>query len=114
MDSFRGAISFNPSYADVFNYLGVALAESGDPEAALPEFRQALERNPDFFLARWNYGILLGETGREPDAARELGILLEREPTNPVFRQQLAAIGDRDRAAAENTGRLGERTHADP
>jgi lipoprotein NlpI len=41
-------VLFNPRFADVHNFLGVAYGELEQRAAAIAEFRQAIEYNPDY------------------------------------------------------------------
>ena len=54
----------HPDYADVQNALGVALALTGNLEAALSSFDAALALNGAYAEAHLNRAIVLGELGR--------------------------------------------------
>lgn len=76
------AIKFRADFADVHNYLGVALAEQEEWEDAIAAFRKALEVNADYLVSRLNLAFALAELGRDAEAIDELKIVLAHEPDN--------------------------------
>ncbi len=61
-------------------WLGMALDDAGQPEAALAAFRKALEIDPESYEARHNLGYLLRSSGRPEEAVATLAPLLEKRP----------------------------------
>ena len=82
IEDFRQAILFNPNFADVHNYLGVALGEIERWDDAIPAFRRALEANPEYHVARLNLAFALAHADHDKEAAEELRLVLLKEPNN--------------------------------
>ena len=59
----KKAIAVNPSYAEAYNNLGIALKKQGNLQAAVDAYRQALAVNPSYAEAYFNLGIALNEQG---------------------------------------------------
>ncbi len=75
-------IELCPRFADVHNYLGVALAEQELLAEACVAFEKSVELNADYIVAWLNLAyarFALGETPAASDALREV---LRREPDN--------------------------------
>lgn len=81
--SYRTAESVGYTYPDLYNNLGVVLAQQGREEEAERAFRRSLERNDRFVEAYKNYGLLLVNQGRSREARRIIGRGLELSPQNP-------------------------------
>jgi tetratricopeptide (TPR) repeat protein len=58
---YKKAIQINPTYADTFNNLGLALQEKGQIEEAELAFNQAIKIDPDYAYAYYNLGNVLME-----------------------------------------------------
>jgi len=71
---------------------GMALLETGDPEAAAREFRRELEKNPNEFDSNLNLGALLRQERRLEEALPFLQHALRVRPKSPAARYQLAAL----------------------
>ena len=82
VEDFREASLFNPNFADVHNYIGVALGELERWVEAVAAFRKALLANPEYPFARLNLAFALAEAGHEKDAVEELRGILALEPNN--------------------------------
>jgi tetratricopeptide (TPR) repeat protein len=82
VDDFRMASQFNPNFADVHNYIGVALGELLRWDESIAAFRRALEANPEYPFARLNLAFALAEAGHDRQAVEELRAILAREPNN--------------------------------
>lgn len=72
-----------PKFADVHNYLGVALAEGGQPEAAMASFHNAVEINRAYLTAWLNLAYTAYDLGEMAVARRALAAALAQEPDNP-------------------------------
>ncbi len=98
IEELQIAAGLCPRFADVHNYLGVALAESGRMEDAVDAFRASVQINPAY-AAAWLNLAYTGEAIGDLDLAREaLDPVLAREPDNgPAqhLRSELAAARDR-------------------
>ncbi len=71
-----------PRYADVHNYLGVALAEQGLHEPAVEAFLASVRINPEYLVAWLNMAFVAHEVGDQKLAREALAEVLEREPDN--------------------------------
>lgn len=92
IEDFRLASQFNPNFADVHNYIGVALGELLRWEESIAAFRRALEANPEYPFARLNLAFALAEAGHEREAVEELRAILAREPNNEPARVRLEEL----------------------
>ncbi|MES1261444.1 MAG: tetratricopeptide repeat protein, partial [Acidobacteriota bacterium] len=72
IDTFRRVVALEPSSAEARLNLGIALADAGKPEAALPEFTEAARLAPGAPAAHYNRGRVLKDLGRLQEAATEL------------------------------------------
>src|SRR6266699_671099 len=75
----RAAIALDPSCGGYF-WLGNALREQGEPEAAATMFRKHLEMDPLDALGRCNLGLALGHAGHHQDALAEFQTVLQDQP----------------------------------
>ena len=71
-----------PRFADVQNYLGVALAEGTEREAACDAFRRSVEINPGYLVAWLNLAYVCFSLDDVEQARLCLQEVLEREPDN--------------------------------
>jgi len=106
VEDFRQAVQFNPTFADVHNYLGVACGELEQWEDAIAAFRRALEVNSQYLVARLNLAFALAHASREKEAIEELSLILTKEPNNQPALAKLEELSaprrDRTRAQGEN------------
>ena len=91
-EALREAILLNPNYADLQNYLGIALAESGQHEEAIRSFRESIRLNPRYSIARLNLAYALSGPDDAKEAVEVLEKLLEEDPTNTPARTRLDEI----------------------
>lgn len=78
--AYLGAIV--PESAELHNVLGLALAERGQLDAAIVEFRQALQLAPDNAPAHWHLGAALASQGAHVEATAHLARSVELDPAN--------------------------------
>jgi tetratricopeptide (TPR) repeat protein len=96
-----------PTYANLYNMLGVIAGQRGASEEAVALFRQALNLNPTYTEARLNLTLSLAETGSYDQAAQEMS-KLQSEETATSRRLGLGIRGKLANAHAE----LGRKYHA--
>ncbi|MEN6521348.1 MAG: tetratricopeptide repeat protein [Armatimonadota bacterium] len=89
------ALSIQPSYADIRNWLGVVYLADEEPSKALVEFSRALEINPNFTAARLNAASAFIRLGCTEEAANSYRRVLEIDPDNAEAREGLADIDPR-------------------
>lgn len=101
---FQGVVALAPGSPHAHNHLGYALAEHGDHESALAQYRRALELSPAFSDARYNLARTLAQLGRREEALDAYQRLLVGEPddvrTLNSLGSLLADLGRFDEAAA--------------
>lgn len=76
------AAALRPRFADVHNYLGVALAEQGLFEESVAAFRRSVWINPGYLVAWLNLAFTCNELGWKEETWQALGEVLKREPEN--------------------------------
>lgn len=109
-DALREAILLSPGYADLHNYLGVALAESGELAGAVTSFRESVRLNPRYSIARLNLAYALSDNDGVKEAEAILETLLETDPHNSPAKARLGEI----RASRVDPRRLEVRRGARP
>jgi predicted Zn-dependent protease with MMP-like domain len=80
---------------------GVALAQLGDPKAALERLEAALAARPDDLDAAIERGLVLFDLCRFDEARRALLAVLRREPDEPWALHTLGLLAERRGEAAE-------------
>ena len=88
--NFRHTLQVTRDNYLVNNYLGVALAQQGEPEAAIPEFQEALRINSDNAEAHNNLGRALSGTGNLAAAIQEYQEALRINPEMTMAQNNLA------------------------
>jgi len=83
------AAALDPGYADAYNELGLARAETGALSAAETAFRKAVSLRPEHWEAHSNLGLLLHRTGRLEPAVHSLRRALELQPRSPEVLKNL-------------------------
>src|SRR5205823_5632368 len=82
---------------------GPSLDNSAGKEAidryreAISEYEKALEIEPEQPAIHRNLGLVLARLGRTSDAILHLRKVLQYQPNEPVAREMLDTLGDRDR-----------------
>lgn len=78
----RTCIELCPRFADVYNYLGVALAEQEELAEACVAFEKSVDLNADYIVAWLNLAYTRFASGDENAASDALREVLRREPDN--------------------------------
>ena len=87
---FRKALGIQPRYADIRNYLGLALLAAGHAEDAIDEFEAALEINPNFVAAMVNAGEACVALGDKTQAAQYYQAALALDPDQADVAEKLS------------------------
>lgn len=87
---YLGAIV--PESADLHNLFGIALAERGQLDNALAEFREALRLAPDSAATHWHLGAALASGGARQEAIAHLRRSVQLDPSNSQARYDLASL----------------------
>jgi spermidine synthase len=88
--AYLGAIV--PESVEVHDYLGIALAEKGQLDEAIAQFRQSLELDPDSARTHWHLGAALASNGARQDAIVHLRRSIELDPANARVHADLASL----------------------
>jgi spermidine synthase len=88
--AYLGAVV--PDTADVHNDLGIALAERGQIDAAIAEFRQALQLDPRSAPTLWHLGSAFASKGDLAAAADYLRTSVQLDPANADARHDLDTV----------------------
>ena len=86
--------SARPSKAETYNARGVELAQAGNVEEAIAEFRRALSADPKNFKAHNNLGVLYKQKGLTAQAINEYKAASKADPANPVPYKNMAILYD--------------------
>jgi spermidine synthase len=87
---YLGAIV--PESADLHNVLGLGLAQRGQLDAAILEFRHALQLDADDAAAHWHLGVALVQKGDPRDALMHLERSVELDPENSQAQSDLGLL----------------------
>ncbi|MDI6807772.1 MAG: tetratricopeptide repeat protein [Candidatus Eisenbacteria bacterium] len=71
-EEYMKALKLNPTYADLYNRLGLLRGERGENEKALADFRKAVDINPDYMEAHMSLYVLLSKMGMVGEAGKNL------------------------------------------
>lgn len=88
--AYLGAIV--PESAETHNVLGLALAERGELEPAIVEFRRALALEPANAAAHWHLGAALASRGAHAEATTHLARAVELDPRNSQAHSDLGVM----------------------
>jgi lipoprotein NlpI len=108
VEDLREAARFNPNFADVHNYLGVACGELERWQEAIESFRRALEVNEEYQVARLNLAFALDHAGQTTPAIEELRAILSRDPENQAALAKLEELQDTPRERTRVAGESNE------
>lgn len=86
-----GAIKLNPDLPGLESYYGMALLQTGDPDAASAAFREELARNPNDINSNLALGQILTIAGKFPEAIPLLERALQLRPQST---DALLALGE--------------------
>jgi Flp pilus assembly protein TadD len=86
--------SVRPSKAEAHNARGFELAQAGDVEGAIAEFRRAVSADPKNFKAHNNLGVLYKQKGLTAQAINEYQAASKADPANPVPYKNMAILYD--------------------
>jgi len=93
----KKAITIQPDYPDLHNYLGIAYGNAGMVDDAIEEFETALKINPKYIKARLNLALVLYENERYPEAKSNIESVLQVQPDNQLannLRAELETVGE--------------------
>lgn len=102
----------HPDYASAHVVLGRVLADLGEDDAAVGEFRRVLELDRHNLVALRSLGELAARAGRNDEASHYYGELAVLDPTDPQIQDTLRRLSDR--AAAGGAPARAEPAAADP
>jgi len=88
--AYLGAIV--PESAETHNVLGVALAERGELDAAIAEFRRGLALDASNAAAHWHLGAALASRGDAGEATSHLARAVELDPSNSQAHSDLGLV----------------------
>jgi predicted Zn-dependent protease len=86
--------SVRPSKTEAHNVRGFELAQAGDVEGAIAEFRRAVSADPKNFKAHNNLGVLYKQKGLSAQAISEYMAASKADPTNPLPYKNMAILYD--------------------
>lgn len=89
--AFRKAVDIDPTEAEAWNGLGVALVRLGDEPRGVEAFRRALRVVPGHAEAHRNLAIVLDRQGRGSEAARHYRAFLAKSPADSPERTTILA-----------------------
>jgi tetratricopeptide (TPR) repeat protein len=89
---FRHALNITKNNYCAHYYLGIALAEKGQTEAAANQIGEAIHLNFDFVVAYSNHGVLPSSLGQTDPVISRLEELLRHNSEDTVARTNLARM----------------------
>lgn len=93
----KKAITLQPDYPDLHNYLGIAYGNAGMVDDAIEEFETSLKINPKYSKARLNLALVLYENERYSEAKINIEAVLQVQPENQLainLRAELETVGE--------------------
>jgi spermidine synthase len=88
--AYLGAIV--PESVETYNVLGLALAERGELDRAIVEFRRGLALDPENGAAHWHLGAALASRGANAEATTHLARAVELDPRNSQAHSDLGLM----------------------
>jgi len=110
--AYLGAIV--PESAETRNVLGLALAERGELDQAIVEFRRALALDPDNGAAHWHLGAALASRGGHAEATTHLERAVQLQPRNSQAHSDLGLVLAMQGKFDEAEGHLAQALALDP
>jgi tetratricopeptide (TPR) repeat protein len=101
-------VAKSPTSARAWTNLGRALAEDGQPDAAVRRLERALALDPDLAEAHYNLGQIALARGRDSEAAEHYRRALRADPARVPARANLAAALARQHRIGEAVAQLRE------
>jgi len=95
------ALPARASKAEAHNASGVDLAQAGNIEGAIAEFRRAVAADPKSFKAHNNLGVLYKQKGLTAQAINQYKAASKIEPMNPVPYKNLAILYEEQQRLAD-------------
>lgn len=95
------ALGLEPIYGDALMIKGIALARSGQPDAATTAFRTAIANEPANPKAYYNLATHLYQIGNKVEAQTMAGEALRLDPRHGAARDLITLIEQEQRAASE-------------
>lgn len=92
VDLLKRMIGHGTSTPGIRRWYIEALAESGQLDEAVVEFRALLDQEPRYPEARNDFALLLGRMGHEDEAIRQYRLAIELKPEARYFRLNLGAL----------------------
>lgn len=111
-DCFMAALSVHPDDHQLYNRIGAALANSGQPEEALRAYEEALRLQPSYARARYNMAVSLLHLQRYREAASQLAAGLRHQQEDGGA--ALAAFNSQEAGQDSDIGRFSELSSATP
>ena len=113
--ALRRAVDLDPGYHDVQEKYASLLADAGQLDAAVLQFRAAIARKPERAETHALMGLALFQNGAGPEARKELERAIELAPKSPDLHNMMAEIcsGLGDEAAAKSHQAEAERLSAE-
>jgi len=81
-----------PESAELHNVLGLTLAQQGQLDQAIAEFRQAVRLAPDSGPTHWHLGAALASQGAHAEATEHLARSVDLDPANSRAQSDLGLI----------------------
>jgi len=92
VEAFEQALGIQSNYADIRNWLGLALMGCGEHAEALEQFQAALDINPNYTAAMVNAGTACEAMSLKDDARAFYTRALETDPDSVEAREKLAGL----------------------
>ena len=88
IDSYRHTLELDPSLFSSWNNMGVLLAQTGQPDAALDAFKRAIQARPDYPTGWFNLGVAWAQGSSFTNFLRSQGALGQAGKFDHKLKQQ--------------------------